>query len=89
MVRELGDPWATDSWLAARDPSGDIRRGLEKLGALSGDLYTQTSIEQLFVERLKADGDTVTHIRLKGFDHETLSAEDLKSVLDALVPGSE
>jgi hypothetical protein len=89
MVRELGDPWATDSWLAVRDPSGDIRRGLEKLGALSGDLYTQTSIEQLFVERLKADGDTVTHVRLKGFDHETLSAEDLKSVLDALVPGSE
>ena len=33
LTRELGDPWAKDSWLAARDPSGDIRRGLEKLGA--------------------------------------------------------
>ena len=88
LVRELGDPWAKDSWLAVRDPSGDIRRGLEKLGALSGDLFTQTSIEQLFVERLKADGDTVTHIRLKDSTHDQLSTEDLKSLLDALVPGS-
>ena len=64
LSRELGDPWAKDSWFVARDPSGDIRRGLEKLGAFKGDRITNESIEQLLVERLKADGDNVTYVRL-------------------------
>ena len=64
LTRELGDPWAKDSWLAARDPSGDIRRGLEKLGAFKADLYNAESAQQLLADRLKADGDTVTYVRL-------------------------
>ncbi len=86
LSRELGDPWAKDSWLVARDPSGDIRRSLEDLGALEGDLITNESIEQLLVERLKADGDKVTYVRLTGSTHTNLSTEGMESVLDALVP---
>ena len=33
--REVGDPWAADSWLAVRDPSGDLRRQLEANGAFA------------------------------------------------------
>jgi acetyl esterase/lipase len=88
LSRELGDPWAKDSWLAVRDPSGDIRRGLEKLGALSGDLYTNESAGQLFTERLKVDDDTVTYIRLTHSDHNSVGPEDLGTVLDALVPNA-
>jgi acetyl esterase/lipase len=89
LGRELGDPWAKDSWLAVRDPSGDIRRGLEKLGALSGDLYVNGSVAPLFVERLKADGDTVTYIRLSDSNHTTLGPEGMKSFLEALVPKAQ
>ena len=89
LSRELGDPWAKDSWLAVRDPSGDIRRGLEKLGALSGDLYTNGSVAPLFVERLKADGDTVTYIKLTDSNHTTLGPEDMKTFLEALVPKAQ
>ena len=89
LVRELGDPWAEDSWLAVRDPSGGIRRGLEKLGALSGNLYTQVSIEQLFVDRLKADGNTVTHITLDHVAHSTVGPEGVETVIETLVPGAE
>ncbi len=86
LSRELGDPWAKDSWLAVRDPSGDIRRGLEKLGALSGNLYVNGSVAPLFVERLKADGDMVTFIKLSDSNHNTLGPEDTKTFLEALVP---
>ena len=89
LSRELGDPWAEDSWLVARDPSGDIRRGLEKLGALEGDLITNESIEQLLVQQLQADGDKVTYVRLTGSTHTNLSTEGMESFLDALVPGAK
>lgn len=89
LSRELGDPWAEDSWLAVRDPSGDIRKGLEQLGALSGDLITNQSIEQLLVKRLRADGDDVTYIRLSDSSHTNLGPEGMKSLLDALVPNAQ
>jgi hypothetical protein len=89
LSRELGDPWAKDSWLAVRDPSGEIRHGLEKLGALSGPLYTNESAGQLFVERLKTDGDAVTYVRLTNSDHNTVGPDDLGTVLDALVPKTQ
>jgi predicted esterase len=86
LSRELGDPWATDSWFVVRDPSGDIRRGLEKLGAFEGDRITNESIEQLLVERLKTDGDKVTYVRLSDSSHENLGPEGMESLLDALLP---
>jgi hypothetical protein len=89
LSRELGDPWAKDSWLVARDPSGDIRRGLEKLGALKGNLLTNESIEQLLVQRLKADGDKVTYVQLTDSSHEVLGEKGMESFLDALVPNAQ
>jgi hypothetical protein len=89
LSRKLGDPWATDSWFVVRDPSGDIRRGLEKLGAFEGDRITNESIEQLLVERLEADDDTVTYVRLTDSSHEYLSPEGMESLLDALLPTSQ
>jgi hypothetical protein len=55
-----------------------MQRGLEKLGALSGALYTNGSAASLFVERLKADGDTVIFIRLSDSTHGTLGPEGMK-----------
>jgi len=89
LSRELGDPWAADSWLVVRDPSGDIRKGLEKLGAFEGDRITNESIEQLLVERLKADGDTVTYVRLTDSSHMNLGPQGMESFLDALVPDKQ
>jgi hypothetical protein len=89
LSRELGDPWAKDSWLVARDPSRDIRRGLEKLGAFEGDRMTNESIEQLLVERLKADGDNVAYVRLADSSHEVLGPKGMESFLDAPVPSAK
>jgi len=86
MSGPLGDPWAKDSWLVARDPSGKLRRGLEKLGAFRRHRFTNDSVQALFVQRLRAAGDAVTFVTLKGSTHTVLSTEGMKSLLDALVP---
>ncbi len=89
LSREVGDPWAKDSWLALRDPSGDIRRGLQDLGALSGGRYTNGGVAPLLVERLKADGDTVTYVPLTDSTHEDLGPLGMESLLEALVPDAK
>ena len=89
MSRPLGDPWATDSWLVARDPSGELRRGLEKLGAFRGHRFTNDSVQALFVQRLRAAGDAVTFVTLRGSTHTELSTEGMKSLLDAIVPSTQ
>jgi hypothetical protein len=86
LSRELGDPWAKDSWLAVRDPPGDIRRGLEKLGVLDRYTYINKSVLELLVERLRAVGDTVTYVRLSDSTHPVLGPKGMESLLDALVP---
>ena len=85
----LGDPWAKDSWLVARDPSGKLRRGLEKLGAFRGRRFTNDYQQALFVQRLRAAGDAVTFVTLKDSSHTELSTEGMKSLLDALVPRTQ
>jgi hypothetical protein len=89
LFKEIGDPWAEDSWLAVRDPSGDIRRGLEAIGAFSDDRVTNEEVERLFVERLEADGDAVTYIRLSRSTHEEVVPADFEIFLDALVPETQ
>jgi hypothetical protein len=85
----LGDPWAKDSWLVARDPSGKLRRGLEKLGGFRRHRFTNDSAQALFVQRLRAAGDAVTFVTLKGSTHEALSTQGMKSLLDAVVPRTQ
>ena len=89
MSGPLGDPWAKDSWLVARDPSGKLRRGLEKLGAFRGHRFTNDSVQALLVQRLRAAGDAVTFVTLKDSTHTELSTEGMKSLLDALVPTTQ
>jgi hypothetical protein len=89
LSRSLGDPWATDSWFVVRDPSGKLRRGLEGLGDLKGDVYLNEDMLKLFVQRLKAAGDTVTYVRLTDSTHEVLGPDGLESLLDALVPSTQ
>ena len=84
--RELGDPWAEDSWMAVRDPSGDIRRGFEKLGARVVD--TETSF-QVLADFLKAAGDKVTYITLSDSTHSGPSAGGEESIIDLLVPTAQ
>ncbi|MCX6374414.1 MAG: alpha/beta fold hydrolase [Actinobacteria bacterium] len=84
----LGDPWAKDSWLVARDPSGKLRRGLEKLGAFRGHRFANDYQQALFAQRLRAAGDAVTFVTLKDSSHTELSPEGMTSLLEALVPGT-
>ncbi len=58
--RSVGDPWAADSWLAARDPSGDLRRQLEANGALTDGTLDFTEVQQLLFSVLKAQGNPVS-----------------------------
>jgi hypothetical protein len=83
LSRDLGDMWAEDSWMAVRDPTGDIRRALEKLGARVFD--TETSF-QVLADFLKAAGDEVTYITLSDSTHSRPSAGGEESIIDVLVP---
>jgi acetyl esterase/lipase len=58
--REVGDPWAADSWLAVRDPSGDLRRQLEANGALADGIFDFVDAQQLLFSILRAQGNPVT-----------------------------
>jgi acetyl esterase/lipase len=89
LSRPLGDPWAEDSWFVVRDPSGDVRQGLKKLGLLKGDTYTIDDAQRLLAERLSADGDQVSYLTLPSSTHTELSAEGMESLVSALVPNAE
>ena len=89
LSRDVGAPGAGGSWLAVRDPSGELRRGLEKLGALEGGLYLNGDGMKLLAERLRADGDTVTYVTLTDSTHWDLGRKGMQSLLDALVPNTQ
>lgn len=89
LSRELGDPWAKHSWFVARDPSGQLRRGLEGLGGLKDGSFLNEDLLKLFVQRLKAAGDTVTYVRLTDSSHAELGEEGMESLLDALLPSTQ
>jgi acetyl esterase/lipase len=58
--REVGDPWAADSWLAVRDPSGDLRRQLEANGAFTDGTLDFIEVQQLLFSVLQAQGNPVS-----------------------------
>jgi acetyl esterase/lipase len=60
VERPVGDPWAADSWLAVRDPSGDLRRQLEANGAFADGTIGFADSQQLLYAVLKAQGNPVT-----------------------------
>jgi acetyl esterase/lipase len=60
VERPVGDPWAADSWLAVRDPSGDLRRQLEANGAFADGTIGFADSQRLLYSVLKAQGNPVT-----------------------------
>ena len=60
VERPVGDPGAADSWLAVRDPSGDLRRQLEANGALADGTIGFTDSQHLLYSVLKAQGNPVS-----------------------------
>jgi dienelactone hydrolase len=71
--RQVGDPWAADSWLAARDPSGDLRRQLQADGALADGTIGQADMQRLLYSVLKAQGNPVTLDVMPDSTHEQLA----------------
>jgi acetyl esterase/lipase len=60
LAREVADPWAADSWLALRDPSGDLRRRLETNGAFADGTLDWLEVQQLLLTALQAQGNPVS-----------------------------
>ena len=81
--REVGDPWATDSWLAVRDPSGDKRHQLEKNGALADGVFDFVDSQQLLFSVLKSQGNPVSLDVMPGSRHDSLSDAGWKVFLAA------
>ena len=54
LTRPARQVWAKDSWLAVRDPSGDLRRGLQKVGAFQGGRFINDGALKLLVQRKAA-----------------------------------
>jgi len=73
--RPVGDPWAADSWLAVRDPSGDLRRQLEANGAFADGRVDLTDVQQLLYSVLSAQGNPVTLDVMPDSSHAWLRGE--------------
>jgi len=81
--RQASDPWAADSWLAVRDPSGNLRKQLEASGALADRVFDFVDAQQLLYSVLKSQGNPVTLDAMPGSTHAYLSAEGWKVFLAA------
>ena len=89
LTRHARNVWAKDSWFAVRDPSGELRRGLEKVGAFSGGRFVNDGALKLLVKRLRAAGDAASYVQLADSTHVRLGEDGMASLLDALVPTSK
>ena len=89
LTRPARHVWAKDSWLAGRDPSGDLRRGLQKVGAFQGGRFVNDGALRLLVQRLRAAGDKATYVQLTDSTHTVLGDRGMESLLDALVPDTQ
>jgi hypothetical protein len=72
LGRQGSDPWAAVSWLAARDPSGDLRRQLEANGAFTDGEFDMVDLQQLLFSVLKAQGNPVSLDVMPDSNHEYL-----------------
>jgi hypothetical protein len=89
LTRHARNVSAKDSWLAVRDPSGELRRGLEKVGAFSGGRFVNDGALKLLVKRLRAAGDAASYVQLTDSTHSVLGDRGMESMLNALVPTSK
>ena len=83
LEREVADPWAADSWLALRDPSGDLRRRLEANGAFRDGILDWLEVQQLLFTALEDQGNPVSLDVLPDSTEETLLGRGWDVFLDA------
>ena len=73
--RPVGDPWTAGSWLAVRDPSGDLCRQLEANGALADGILDLTEVQHLLYSVLEAQGNPVSLDVMPDSSHAYLRGE--------------
>ena len=81
--RQVGDPWAADSWLTVRDPSGDLRRQLEANGAFADGVLDFVEVQQLLFSVLQAQGNPVSLDVMPRSVHDSLSSDGWEVFLAA------
>jgi acetyl esterase/lipase len=83
LDRPVSDPWAADSWLAMRDPSGVLRRQLEANGAFADGILDSIEEQQLLYSVLEAQGNPVSLDVMPGSSGTNWSDQGWKSFLTA------
>lgn len=83
LERAVGDPWAAGSWLALRDPSGDLRRRLEANGAFRDGILDWLEVQQLLFTALQEQGNPVSLDVLPDSTEESLLGRGWDVFLDA------
>ena len=73
-------PRNVDRWLALRDPTGSVRRNLERSGALQDGQLCEQEVQPLLHQRLQSLGYKATFSVVPGSSHNHLS----KAALQAL-----
>jgi hypothetical protein len=72
-----------------RDPSGELRHGLQEVGAFRGGRFVNDGALKLLVQRLRAAGDEATYVQLTDSTHTVLGERGMESLLNALVPRTQ
>jgi hypothetical protein len=80
--RTIGDPWDGAGWLAQRDPGGDIRRDLDRLGQLDDGEISYIDAAELLADRLAVGGVDVDVVLRPG-GHQT--EDKVVDIVDELV----
>jgi acetyl esterase/lipase len=83
VERQVPDQTAIDSFLAVRDPSGDLRRQLDANGAFADGIFDVVELQQLLFSILKAQGNPVSLDVMSGSTHLYLSSDGWKVFLAA------
>jgi acetyl esterase/lipase len=83
LGRRGSDPWAADSWLAKRDPTGDLRRQIKANGAFDDGEFDVADLQQVLFSVLKAQGNPVSLDVLPDSTHEYLVGGGWKVFLAA------
>lgn len=72
-------------WLTLRDPTGSLRRGVQRMGALDDGRLSLTDIQRLLFRQLKSLGFEATFHDLPDSTHNSLSDEAVQVVVDAIL----
>lgn len=83
-----GDPWAEDSWLALRDPTGELRSELQELGAFEDRWLDVGEGQALLQHHLDALGYEASLGVFPKSKHTRLSKEGLQLLVDAILQRS-